>query len=452
MKLRKLIALLSVCVLLCSVLPTVSAADLHPLKNGDFETGDLTHWSAADSVTVSADAAYKGDYGCLITGNGGWSDLLSQTFSVLPDYTYTLSFWYKAQPMGVSFYLFDGEDNERLYRGWAGETTWTKVVTEFTPSTDTVTLLFRSSGSHVAELVYLDCVEVTLNPCDTHTYDNACDTTCNVCEEVRTVGDHLYDSDCDAYCNHCGFERNASGKHVYNYACAALCAYCGAPRISEEEHTYDDVCDSVCNVCTEVRKVPHFYEYPCAAECTHCGDVRVEIAEELHTYDDIYDADCSYCDHVRIPAPKPMERLSYGGAAFSPDVNGVAFRFYLEATGATMKIDQSYVTKSALVERYNNGVGYQLIRVGAVMSNKKGVTLDLESVDGSKVINVHAGYLCEVTEDSIAFAVRIINIPTQGWNTNIYARPYYIYSDGKEEVVVYGETFYQTYNNLANGY
>ena len=124
MKLRRWLALLSVCALLCSVLPieVSAAADLHPLKNGGFESGDTSQWQAADSVSVSASAAYKGRYGCLITGDGDWDDLLSQTFTVLPGYSYTLTFWYKAQPMGVSWYLFDGEENIRLQRGWAGQT------------------------------------------------------------------------------------------------------------------------------------------------------------------------------------------------------------------------------------------------------------------------------------------------------------------------------------------
>ncbi len=428
MKLRRLIALLSICILLCGVLPAgvSAAADLHPLKNGGFETGNMTEWVAASGVSASTGAAREGAYGCLITGDGDWDDLLSQTFTVLPGYTYTLSFWYKAQPMGVSWYLFDGTDNIRLYRGWAGQTVWTNVIKEFTPTTDTVTLLFRGSGSHAAERVYLDCVTVTLNPCETHVYDNACDAVCNICDEERQVGDHLYDHDCDIYCNHCGFEREPSGKHTYDYPCATLCNYCGAPRVGEGEHTYNDVCDITCDFCGEVREVPHFY-------------------------DDIYDADCNHCGDIRVPTPKPMERLSSGGAAFSPDVNGVAFRFFVEAKSAKINPDHSYVTKSATVERYNNGVEYKLVRVGAVMSNEKNPVMDLDHLT-ARTIDVRANYLCKVTEDTISFAVRIVNIPEQGRNTVIQARPYYVYSDGTEEIVVYGETVSRTYNALASAY
>ena len=107
MKLRRWLSLLSVYVLLCGMLPmsVSAAADKYPLKNGDFEAGNLDQWTAMKSVSASATAAYAGNYGCLITGDGDWDDLLSQTFAVLPGHTYTLSFWYKANPMGVSWYL-----------------------------------------------------------------------------------------------------------------------------------------------------------------------------------------------------------------------------------------------------------------------------------------------------------------------------------------------------------
>lgn len=451
MKWRRFLAFLSISVMLCSLFPMgVGAVELRPLINGDFESGSTEGWQAQDGVYATTAAAYKGIYGCHISGDGDWDDLLSQTITVTPGYSYTLSFWYKANPMGVSWYLVDGGgDGIRLHRGWAGAQEWTYVEKEFTPTADTVYLLFRGSGSHAAESVYLDCVLVTLNPCEVHTYDNACDPVCNVCEEVREVGDHVYDHDCDIYCNHCGFERVSNGKHTYDFPCATLCNYCGAPRVSEGEHTYDDVCDTTCNYCSEAREVPHFYDYPCASTCSHCGNVRdaAAIPEELHLYDDIYDADCNSCGHLRIPTPKPMERLSYGGAACSTDVNGISFRFFLEAANGQIRPDNSYVSKSALVERFNNGVGYQLVQVGAVMSNEKDPTMDLEHLT-ARTIDVKAGYLCKVTEDYLSFAVRIINIPTQGRNTTIMARPYYIYSDGTEEIVVYGETVSQTFNGL----
>ena len=43
-----------------------------------------------------------------------------------------------------------------------------------------------------------------------HTYDNACDTRCNKCDAVRTVGDHVYSDLYDTDCNNCGATRDVS--------------------------------------------------------------------------------------------------------------------------------------------------------------------------------------------------------------------------------------------------
>ena len=464
MKLRKCIALMVVCVLLCGMLPlsVTAAVDTHPLKNGDFEDGTTNHWQVlSPGVSVVADAAHTGAYGCLLTGDGGWDDLMGQTFTVLPGYTYSLSFWYKAQPMGVSWYLLDGGENgTRLHRGWAGETRWTETTITFTPTTDTVYLLYRMSGSHVAEHVYLDCVTVALLPCAVHTYDNACDPVCNICDTVREVPDHVYDHDCDVLCNECGFERPANGNHSYDYPCATQCNYCGALRESLGEHTYADVCDPDCDFCGEVREPEHDYDHPCDTDCGLCGWVR-EVAHfydficdadcnacgavrpVIHTYDNSLDTDCNECGHIRVE----QDLLSPGGAGISYDVNGIAFRFYLEAEGAAINPDNSYVGRSALVNRYGEGEDFRLIRAGAVMSNEKNPTLDLEHLT-TRTIDVKAGYLCKATEENISFAVRIVNIPTQGRNTTIYARPYYIYSDGTEEIVVYGDAVTRTFASM----
>lgn len=464
MKLRKFIALMAVCVLLCGMLPlsVTAAIDKNPLKNGDFEDGTTDHWQVLSAgVSVSADAAYTGEYGCLLTGNGGWNDLLSQTFTVLPGYTYSLNFWYKADPMGVSWYLLDGGENgTRLHRGWAGNTQWSKVTVYFTPTTDTVCLLYRCSGSHVAEYVYLDDVSVTLQPCANHTYDNDCDAVCNICDTVRQVPDHVYDHDCDVFCNVCGFERPASGNHTYDYPCATQCSYCGAPRESLGAHTYSDICDPSCNFCGEIREPEHDYDHRCDPDCNACGAVRVvehlydyvcdpdcnacgEVRQVVHTYDNSLDTDCNVCGHTRTE----NHCLSFGGAGISYDVNGIAFRFHLNAEGTQINPDQSYIGRSATVHRYDDGNGYKLIRVGAVMSNEKNPTLDLEHLT-TRTIDVKAAYLCKVTAEKLSFAVRIINIPPQGHNTTIYARPYYVYSDGKEEIVVYGDAFTQTFAGL----
>ena len=62
-----------------------------------------------------------------------------------------------------------------------------------------------------------------------HTYDNACDTNCNVCELEREVPDHIYDNNCDNKCNVCDFEREVPD-HIYDNNCDNICNECGSKR------------------------------------------------------------------------------------------------------------------------------------------------------------------------------------------------------------------------------
>ena len=98
-----------------------------------------------------------------------------------------------------------------------------------------------------------------------HTYANACDTTCDVCGYVRTVGAHVYDNACDTACNVCGATRTV------------------------EPHVYDNACDTDCNVCGSTRKITHDHADTLTAGatthyylCSVCGDKKDEAA---HTFD-----------------------------------------------------------------------------------------------------------------------------------------------------------------------
>ena len=105
-----------------------------------------------------------------------------------------------------------------------------------------------------------------------HTYDNDCDTECNICEEIRDVGGHSYDNNCDAECNECGAVR-------------------------EIEHSFDNDCDVQCNVCGETREVPdHIYDNACDTACNICGETR-EVGD--HVYDNDKDDDCNECGFER---------------------------------------------------------------------------------------------------------------------------------------------------------
>ena len=72
------------------------------------------------------------------------------------------------------------------------------------------TITFTGAGTvSITIQDYFFCTPTTISVTVTeheHKYDNACDTTCNVCGEEREIT-HTYDNDCDATCNVCGAER-----------------------------------------------------------------------------------------------------------------------------------------------------------------------------------------------------------------------------------------------------
>ena len=181
-------------------------------------------------------------------------------------------------------------------------------------------------------------------PLAEHTYDNACDATCNACDFVREVGEHHYQSvvtapDCEnsGYtvhtCTVCGDSYAdsrvdalghsyqvtedvtptcvAQGKQVYT------CANCGDSYTeilpANGMHTYEYGCDEDCNVCGYVRDDAHTYTHmgtvePTCGEdgsdgykCWNCGkyDYVIIPATGEHTYSGVCDAACNVCDHIR---------------------------------------------------------------------------------------------------------------------------------------------------------
>ncbi len=133
-----------------------------------------------------------------------------------------------------------------------------------------------------------------------HTYDNACDPTCNGCGEVREVEPHNYTSRVTAAAT-CG----VAGVRTYT------CTVCGDSYTESipatGAHTYSNDCDASCNVCDKTRTAPHVYDDACDATCNACGVTRTPP----HQYADPYDGDCDLCGHTR-----PVNEFQIG------DING----------------------------------------------------------------------------------------------------------------------------------
>lgn len=95
---------------------------------------------------------------------------------------------------------------------------------------------------------------------ETHTYDNDCDGTCNVCDYTRV--EHSYSSaTCTRpkTCTVCGKVSGSKLGHSYSNACDKTCNRCKAIR-KVPAHKYSNKCDTSCNVCKATRKITHTYK------------------------------------------------------------------------------------------------------------------------------------------------------------------------------------------------
>ena len=127
-----------------------------------------------------------------------------------------------------------------------------------------------------------------------HTYDNECDATCNVCQEIREIT-HTYDNSCDTTCNVCGETREVNG-HSYNAVVTAptctekgyttyTCTVCGDEYVADEVkatgHSYNAVVTAP--TCTTAG----YTTYTCACGDTYTGN---EVNALDHSYDAVVTA------------------------------------------------------------------------------------------------------------------------------------------------------------------
>ena len=156
---------------------------------------------------------------------------------------------------------------------------------------------------------YTEAIPATGN----HTYDNACDASCNVCGGNREVAAHPYTStvtkpaDCGndgvkTYtCPECGDSYTevipATGNHTYDNACDASCNVCGGTR-EVADHVYTDACDADCNECGATRTAPHSYTYACDKLCALCGELTNDAAEHQIVAIEAVEPGCHYVGNV----------------------------------------------------------------------------------------------------------------------------------------------------------
>ncbi len=241
-------------------------------------------------------------------------------------------------------YNFSFNDNQTPYNPWKPDNIYTvKISVEKLSDEMEISIIHNYQDANCTTPKKCEACGETLGDALGHTYDNDCDTTCNVCQEVRNIshdfrwvideenncgkdgkqhqecsvcgvvqnentlisatGDHTYDNDCDTTCNVCGNERTIT--HDYKWIVDQMencgvngskheeCSICGVKQNENtlipatNNHTYDNGCDTECNVCTKTREVDnHQYTHDADKICNSCGFERAVVGQHLIKEDD----------------------------------------------------------------------------------------------------------------------------------------------------------------------
>jgi len=351
---------------------------------------------------------------------------------------------------------------------------------------------------------YTEAIAATGN----HTYDNACDADCNACGTARTPADHVYSADCDVTCNVCGAERTliAGGEKTITFdddkiqrvefsttsqvwqngdlivtnnkgsASSSVADYSNPVRfyqgsqiiiaypgmtglvISAPNGTYGDPWaatldaaglkyESDGGVYTVTFATPVDSVTLIASKQIRANSITAVGAETVaeHTYDNDMDVDCNACGDIRTVV---YDLFTFGGFSVSEDVNGLAFRYTVQAAGITVTDYYGDYTNATIAP--NSALSNaKLVMMGAVVSNDSTAVPELSSVNNKTVIDIKALKFFESDGSSVTYAVRVLDIPDSSKDALIYARPYYIYVDADgNEIECYGETQSASYNSV----
>ena len=451
------------------------------VKNGDFELGATTHWSVYNGTTVTEDAAMNGTYG--LHGKGsGWNGIANQTITVTNGQAYKFSFWYYINNTdGTGFnYKLAGTSSGTSYKAYwpnnAGE--WTKVEFEFL-ATDDSAVLFNLSGYNGSSTpdFYIDdvCLVEVKTPSNdgyivngdfevgTTTGWNTHQSTVVVDSSAAYEGDYGLKAEGNGgwgglLDQSFTVKENTDYTLKYTIKCVQqglnvqIKAADGSTNLYYKYHSASSNPDW-----TKVEITFNSGENTTAKFNLVGSGLNASSAASPSGLGDIVYFDNISIEKVGGEDPIPNTILTGGQNSISEDVSGLAFLFQVAASGAEIEETNAYVNGSAQVKLYKDRDDlYTLVKAGAVVTNNATIGKDAEamilgSVDGKKTIDIEAKYLCNVEDDSIAFAVRIVGIPEANLDTNIYARPYFVYEDADgNEIVEYGNTKSENYNHTAN--
>ena len=452
------------------------------IKEGTFENGSKSGWDVYNGTTTSTAAAYKGSYGLHCKGNN-WGGIANTNATTEVGKSYRLTFWYKINVAGFNWSVL-GVTTETKYGGYWQNTnlgTWQKIELEFIAD-DTV-VKFKLSGldGNSVPDFYLDSISIIeiqgpSNDGFIVNGDFEVGTTIGWTPHQNTV---ISDAAANGSTYGINLKGNGGWGGMLNQSFKTTKGLKYILTLDLKVNNYGvnmqvrNVSDDA-NLASQWFKkevngewATYTFEFTAVSADTYinfCGggggsstggeDVYVDNIKIVeipceHVYDSIQDDECNICGNIR---PVDIQDIIAGGqTSTSEDVNGLAFKFEIAATGATTDNNNKYVGGSAKVNPFGNDKAYTLVTMGAVITNKaengNEKMLNLNAVNGKSIINIEANYLLSVEDGTIAFATRIINIPEANKDTTIYVRCYYVYEKDGEYIVIYDDIVSKSYNS-----
>jgi chitinase len=131
---------------------SVSAAT-NPVANPGFETGSLSLWTCDPGTsTVVTSPVHSGSYALAATPTSSLTAQCSQTVSVQPNTSYTLSAWV----LGNYAYIGDTGTGTSDTSNWVSTSTWQQLSTSFTTGASTTSVSIWVHGWYGQGTVYAD--------------------------------------------------------------------------------------------------------------------------------------------------------------------------------------------------------------------------------------------------------------------------------------------------------
>ena len=445
------------------------------ISNSTFETGNHSGWTVYNGTAVSTANPHTGSYGLLCKGSG-WNGIAHITFNTEIGKSYQVSFWYYIETAGFNWKV-SGENTGTSYGGYWQNTnlgSWQQIVVEFIADDTKTRINISGLDGNSSPVFYIDDVYATevLGPSNDGFIVNG------DFEVGKTTGWSIYQStkiSAEAAHNSAyginlignggwggmlkqSFKTTKGLKYVLTLDVKVI----NYGTNMQVRNSADDanLVSRWFNTSQNAEWATYTFEFTAISTDTYlnfCGggggsstggenvyvdNIKIVEIPCDHQYDGPQDADCNVCGNVR---EVPFVDIFVGDdvpTSASEDINGLGFKFEIEAHGAATDNNNKY-TGAATIRPYGNNETYALIAMGAVVTNNADAAtndmLNLNTVNGKKIINVEAVYLCETDADSLAFAIRIVNIPNSAVGAEIYVRPYYVFEKDGETIVIYDD-------------